>query len=60
MNSLILGGFWGGWALLSPNLRSQLFWLQITCVKLLNSVIFEFGMSFPSTWLSALMQLSKQ
>ncbi len=54
------GGYLGGWILLSPNLWSQLLLSLMTCMKSLNSEILGLGMKRASTWLFALMQLSKQ
>ncbi len=60
MGMALPGGFLGGWILLSPNLRSQLLLSLMTCMETLNSEILGLGMRHASTWLSALMQLSKQ
>jgi hypothetical protein len=60
MGMASLGGFLGGRILLSPDLWSQLLLSLMTCMKSLNSEILGLGMRRASTWLSALMQMSKQ
>ncbi len=60
MGMALLGGFLGGRILLSPDLWSQLLLSLMTCMKSLNSEILGLGVRHASTWLSALMQLSKQ
>jgi hypothetical protein len=62
--SLGLGGLGGGRTLLGSDLRRHFLLatlsLRMSCMKSLNSNIFVGGVLFASTWLPALMQLSKQ
>jgi hypothetical protein len=62
--SLGLGGLGGGRTLLGSNLRRHFLLaelsLRMSCMNSLNSDIFVGGILFASTWLSVLMQLSKQ
>jgi hypothetical protein len=54
------GGFFWGWALLSPNLRCHLAASRISCVNAMNVDTFIDGTLLAEKWLLAWKQFLKQ